>query len=58
MVGRHDIGMDLLDHVGATLGQKAPEPLKFLTTTAVVSDRFMTRYPMATFDVRLKPQDL
>ena len=28
MVGRHDIGMDLLDHVGATLGQKAPEPLK------------------------------
>ena len=27
VVGRHDIGMDLLDHVGATLGQMAPEPL-------------------------------
>jgi len=27
-------------------------------STAVVSDRFMTLYPMPTFDVRLKPQDL
>ena len=37
VVGRHDIGMDLLDHVGATLGQKAPELLKFLTRRRALS---------------------
>ena len=28
VVDRQDIGIALLDHVRATLGQKAPEPLK------------------------------